>query len=182
MKEIKIFLASSEELKEERLVITEMEMMLNNVLRKWNVQIDVEKWEHLDSSMGIKHKQEEYNDVLEECDMCIALFWTRFGDYTKTEFELAYERMEQGESPNNVVVYFKNSNNITPELQEFKDNFTRKYNVETSRFSNIDTLKSYFVSEMIDLCDIEELECENIDGWLTINGVKFANLNNIKIK
>ena len=77
MKTIKLFLASSEELKHERLVIAEMVTQLNYSLAKFNVAIRLVKWEYLDSSMGVQHKQEDYNDYLRQCDMCVVLFWSK---------------------------------------------------------------------------------------------------------
>lgn len=82
MKTIKKFLASSEELKPER---DEMDTLVGNLnlrLSLFDLNIQLVKWEFLDSSMGPKHKQEEYNEELRDCDICLVLFWTRFGDYT----------------------------------------------------------------------------------------------------
>ena len=58
MKTIKIFLASSEELKQERLELTEMVAHLNHTLKNRDLTVELVKWEHLDSSMGPLHKQE----------------------------------------------------------------------------------------------------------------------------
>ena len=168
-KTIKIFLASSEELRMERLTITEMEMVLNNVLRKRGIQIEVEKWEHLDSSMGIKHKQEEYNDVLCECDICLALFWTKFGDYTKEEFEVAYNEMIAGRNPQKLYVLFKDAEKLTSELENFKSSFAVKYRHSYNRFNNADMLKLHFVKMIEDFVnpDTPFLTIEN--GYTTID-------------
>ena len=83
MKTIKIFLASSEELKPERLELADLVENINNVLEKQDITVRLVKWEYLDSSMGPQHKQEDYNDKLRECDICLVLYWTKFGMYTK---------------------------------------------------------------------------------------------------
>ena len=70
MKIIKLFLASSEELKPERLVIAELITKLNYLWAEYDISIRLVKWEYLDSSMGTRHKQEDYNDYLRQCDMC----------------------------------------------------------------------------------------------------------------
>ena len=127
MKTIKLFLASSEELKPERLVIAEMVTQLNYSLAKFNVAIRLVKWEYLDSSMGVQHKQEDYNDYLRQCDMCVVLFWTKFGMYTEIELKLAYELMMSNSKLKNFCVLFKNSSNMTPQLQSFIDRFGQEH-------------------------------------------------------
>ena len=48
MKTIKVFIASSEELKIERLEFTDMIQQLNRILKLYDIQIEPEKWEYLD--------------------------------------------------------------------------------------------------------------------------------------
>ncbi len=43
--------------------------------------------------MEPKHKQEEYNEELMTCEICIVLYWTKFSDYTSEEFSIAYESL-----------------------------------------------------------------------------------------
>lgn len=99
MKTIKIFLASSEELKQERLELADLVEHLNHTLAKLDLHIQLVKWEYLDSSMGIKHKQEEYNEELRSCELCMVLYWTKFGMYTKTELDTAYNELCAGRNP-----------------------------------------------------------------------------------
>ena len=62
MKTIKIFVASSEELKEERELMASLANDLSTKLEKIGIQVIAIEWENLDSSMGEPHKQEEYNE------------------------------------------------------------------------------------------------------------------------
>ena len=73
MKKIKIFLASSEELKEERKEVADIVTNLNHILSSRDIFVDLVKWEYLDASMGPLEKQEEYNAKLRECELCIVL-------------------------------------------------------------------------------------------------------------
>lgn len=59
MKTIKIFLASSEELKQERIELADLVEQLNHTLAKLDLRIQLVKWEYLDSSIDARHKQEE---------------------------------------------------------------------------------------------------------------------------
>lgn len=120
-------MASSEELKEERMEIADMTMNLNNSLSKRNINILLVKWEYLDSSMGIAHKQEEYNEQLKDCEICLVLFWNRFGSYTKIELDTAYNELKKGNNPQKLYIYFKESESISPELREFRDGFPKNY-------------------------------------------------------
>lgn len=79
MRTIKVFLASSGELRNERLEFADLILQLNDLFEKRHIQLKLVKWEHLDASMGVKHKQEEYNDKLKECELCLTLYWTKFG-------------------------------------------------------------------------------------------------------
>ena len=49
MKTIKVFIASSEELKPERLEFTDMIQHLNRILKPRGVEIEPVKWEYLDA-------------------------------------------------------------------------------------------------------------------------------------
>lgn len=145
MKTIKVFIASSEELKLERLEFTDMIQQLNRILKCRGVEIDPVKWEYLDASMGPLHKQEEYNRELKTCEMCLVLYWTRFGDYTKSELDTAYSELCAGRNPKKLYVYFKDAAEVSPELQAFKENFVTAYGHFFCRFENVDTMKLNFL-------------------------------------
>ena len=68
MKTIKIFLASSEELRPERLEMTDLINQLNKLLKCRKLEINLEKWEYLDSAMSTTRKQDDYNEVLKTCE------------------------------------------------------------------------------------------------------------------
>lgn len=145
MKRVKVFVASSEELHVERLEFTDMIQQLNRVLRPRGVEVEPVKWEYLDASMGPEHKQEEYNRELRECEMCLVLYWRRFGEYTESELDTAYGELCAGRNPRKLYVYFKDSDEVTPELQTFKDSFATRYGHFFCRFENVDTMRLNFL-------------------------------------
>ncbi len=51
--------------------------------------------------------QDEYNKAILECDFFIALFATKAGNYTKEEFEVAYNSFKAGNKPYHIFTYFK---------------------------------------------------------------------------
>lgn len=93
MKTIKVFLASSDELKEERTHIGDLFTHLNRIFIPRGTYLELSEWEHLDSSIGYQHKQDEYNKELGTCEMCIVMYWTKFGEYTNQEFSIAYDAL-----------------------------------------------------------------------------------------
>ena len=122
MPDIKIFLASSEELKCERALFSKIVLTLNNVYRDKGFFFSLIKWEYLDSSIGKDRKQDEYNRELRTCDIVFVIFWRKFGDYTNEEFEMAMKGLRTDRLPKLVVVMFKNNGDpIDNNLTEFKN-------------------------------------------------------------
>lgn len=150
MKTIKVFIASSKELHEERLAIPFLFQQLNRDLKSKGIAFEPVKWEYLDASMGPLHKQEEYNIELKTCEICIALFWTRFGEYTKSEFETAYHEMLAGRNPRKLIVYFKDAEEISPDLKVFKDSFATEYGQFSFQFESLKTLRLNIILQLLD--------------------------------
>lgn len=144
-------MASSEELKDERTVMEALFNRLNKLFKGRGLELDLEIWEYLDASMTDKRKQDEYNDVLKQCDICIVLFWRKFGCYTGEELDTAYQRMRQKEKPYKIYVFFKNPNSdeITPELKDFIANYEKRYGGHFfNKFEHVDTMKLEFLLQL----------------------------------
>ena len=107
MKTIKIFVASSEEMREERLELADFFSHLNRIFKCRGFELEISKWEYLDESMGPAHKQQEYNEEIKTCDLCLVLYWTRLGSYTVEELTTAYNELKAGRKPYKLYVYFK---------------------------------------------------------------------------
>ena len=186
MKTIKIFIASSNELEKERLLMASLANDLSTKLEKVGIQVIAVEWENLDASMGAPHKQEEYNEKLRECDMCMVLYWTKFGMYTKTELDTAYNEKITGKNPQKLWVYFKEiddpSKQPTEELKEFRDSFPTKYGHFYTPFANFDTLKAHFLLQFMEY-QSQALQGKSIvevkDGKVTIEGKEYVNLQNV---
>lgn len=183
MKLIEIFLASSKELEEERKMMGNLANTLNTVLKPLGIQVIVVKWEDLDASMGVEHKQEEYNKKLRECEMCMVLYWSNFGEFTKREFDIAYEGLTAGNNPRKLYVYFKEGDKEpTQELKEFRDSFPSKYGHFFSSFKNMDTLMTHFLLQFMDY-QSQILKEHNIvelrDGKVLVGGKEYISLQNV---
>jgi tetratricopeptide (TPR) repeat protein len=179
---IKIFLASSKELEKERLVFADLVGHLNNALESRDISISLVKWEYVDASMGPEHKQEEYNKLLKDCDLCIVLYWTSFGKWTKIELDTAYKEKCAGRNPKKLYVYFKDGEGISEELQRFRDGFPDNYGHFFSEYKNIDTLKAHFLLQFMDYLSLTYqgrsiVEVKN--GKVTIDGKEYVDLQNV---
>ena len=64
MKEIKVFLASSEEMKDDRLLFGDFIRKLNELFNKREKKIVLLEWEDLDASYNGVRKQNEYNEQI----------------------------------------------------------------------------------------------------------------------
>jgi len=158
---IRIFLASSEELKQERLELGALVTTLNAQWVNNNITIRLVKWEYLDSSMGTQHKQEDYNDQLKQCDLCFVVYWTKFGKYTQTELDIAFAEVQRGRNPKVLFVFFKDSDSRREQLQEFVDHFHENYGDISFCFDTTEELKKQFVKQ-IALFILSNLEQEKI--------------------
>lgn len=150
MKPIKIFLASSEELKYERQIIAELVTKLNYDLYEYGISIRLIKWEYLDSSMSTQHKQEDYNDQLRLCDACLVLFWNKFGPYTKIELDTAFDLLISGKGLKQMVVLFKESNKTTPELKRFREGYEIEHPELCRIFIDEANLKDIFKQQVLE--------------------------------
>lgn len=182
MSTIKIFLASSDELKPEREMMASLANSLNTVLEQQGVHVIVVEWENLDASMGIHHKQDDYNEKLRDCEMCLVLYWTKFGMYTKTELDTAYKELQAGNNPRKLYVYFKNGAEPTEELKEFRDSFPTRYGHFFTPFENFDTLKAHFLLQFMEyqsqvLINTNAIEIK--DGKVVFGGIEYVDLKNV---
>ena len=149
MTTLKIFLASSEELKPERLVIAELVTTMNYAWAEHDVSIRLVKWEYLDSSMGAQHKQEDYNDHLRQCDMCIVLYWTKFGMYTEIELETAYRLYNSDGGMSQMSVFFKDGGEMTDGLKAFRQRYEAEHPELCQSFDSEASLKELFCQQIV---------------------------------
>ena len=151
---MKIFIASSNELEHERLVTSEISLFMNRMLLDMGHEerIEPEKWEYLDSAMGVEHKQEEYNRALAACDGVVVLFWRKYGEYTESEFLTALRSARSGGTVRRLAVLFKETGEApSPELATFKRDCASVFGVEPANFSSDAELRDRFRSLAFDL-------------------------------
>jgi internalin A len=107
-KKIKIFLASSSELKEDR---REFEIFINRKNKEYHEQgvfLELNLWEDFLDAMSSTRLQDEYNKVVQSCDIFVSLFHTKVGKYTEEEFQKAFKTFKEDGKPL-IFTYFKNA-------------------------------------------------------------------------
>lgn len=108
MKKVKVFLASSSELTDDR---KEFELLINRKNKEWvdrSVFLELVQWEDFLDVLSQTRPQNEYNSQIRACDLFVMLFWTKVGRYTAEEFETAVGQFKATEKPF-ILVYFKDS-------------------------------------------------------------------------
>jgi len=152
-KHVKLFLASSLELKEDR---EQFEIFINREnqqLYKKGIFIELIIWENFIDQMSKTRLQDEYNSAIKNATIFVSLFFTKVGKYTKEEFETAFGQFKETGKPL-VYTYFKdgpiNTENITKEIKSLLAFRKRLEDLGHFRtiYKNIDDLKFQFKNQL----------------------------------
>ena len=181
MKAIKVFLASSEELKDEREKFGNLIRRLDDIYLKRGIHVQLLMWEDMDSCYNNVRKQDEYNAWIRESQIFVALFYTKAGQYTREEFEVAKEGNRLRKVPKLMIFCrdLKPGEEETSELIEFKKTLGKELGHFWGRFGNSDKLHLDFVmwlerseSNLQDVLNIE-------NGKIMIDGIPIAEMDNL---
>jgi hypothetical protein len=142
----KIFIASSNELKDDRDDFREFISVQNDSLHRKGIYLELVQWEYFNDSVVPDGKQNEYNNALKTCDMFVSLFYTKVGKYSEEEFDIAYTAFLETGKPN-IWVYFKQGfssiNRDILTVFNFQDKLKAIKHYYSS-YNNIDDLKNQF--------------------------------------
>jgi small GTP-binding protein len=98
-KTIKIFLASSAELKEDRDAFELHFLRMNKDFRCQGFEVEVIRWETSLDAMSVTRSQDEYNEGVRKSDIFVSLFKTKTGIYTEEEFDVAHTAFKDSGKP-----------------------------------------------------------------------------------
>jgi len=113
----KIFLASSEELRADRIAF---ELMIGQLNQEWvprDTFFHLVVWENFIDAMSKDGLQQEYNKAIQGCDLFVLLFFTKVGCHTAEEFEAAFGAFRTGNKPL-IYTYFKDDLVLTGDIDE----------------------------------------------------------------
>ena len=120
---IKVFLASSNELIEDRQAFELSVSRKNSELIRKGVYIEVVLWENFLDAMAKTRLQDTYNDAIRQCDLFVLLFWTKVGKYSEEEFTTALTQFRTRGKPL-LFTYYKDApppdGILDPSLERFQ--------------------------------------------------------------
>ena len=187
---VRIFLASSNELHDDRVAFADFIERLQNHYETRNYTFLLKKWEYLDPAYNDERKQNEYNEVIKQCDYFVTLFHTRAGKYTLEEFDVALKECHSRKLP--LFIYFKeivkarfpkslfSQKKESKELTDFKTRIlTKKIEHFWGVYANNDKLHLDFVLWLDSYLfgGKSELKAEN--GTVTLGNVKVAEMSQL---
>lgn len=103
---IRIFIASSSELEDDRDEFRKFLSIENDTLHKKGVYLQLVQWENFLDAVSQSRLQNEYNEALKKCDIVICLFYAKAGKYTQEEFDVALRQFRETGRPL-IYTYFK---------------------------------------------------------------------------
>ena len=182
MKTIKIFLASSEELENDRNAFGNLVRKLDKIYERRGIRIELFEWEDYDAAFNDRRKQDEYNDQVRSSDLFLALFHIKAGRFTIEEFDVATEEFRRKASPK-VYVYCKDlqaGETESPELAEFKQRLFDEMGHYWCRYGNRDTMQLHFVMQL-QLVENSRMDTLKVDekGAVTLDGTPVAHMDQL---
>lgn len=136
--EVKVMIAADEELNEEKLEFTELMAHLNEVLENRGIRFRRVKW--------TPGRTDEFRNELQNCGMCLNLYWTKLPQQADEEMKTAYNLLTNGKNPRHLYIFFKEpSDEISSALAGFKANFETIYGHFFCKFENVDTMNLHFI-------------------------------------
>jgi hypothetical protein len=151
---IRVFLASSAELRKDR---DEFELYFrqqNDQLRKRGFYLEIDRWENFLDAMSETRLQDEYNRAIRECDIFVCLFFTKTGRFTEEEFDIAHGEFKVSGKPR-IYTFFKNADVKTGSVREedfdslwaFQKKLDKLGHFRTN-YDNIEHLKRQFRDQL----------------------------------
>ena len=197
MDTIRIFIASSSELLEDRKEFRDFLSVENDRLHSKGVYLKLVQWENFLDAISQTSLQDEYNKDLKNAQIVICLFFTKTGKYTQEEFDKALQQFKETGSPL-IFTYFKSgappadpTDQLALDLISFKKRLSDIGHFYTV-YNNIDDLKYQFRKQLDRLEDKgfivlqEEIKKETIGAvtnYLNIkNGARAEGNDNIIIQ
>ena len=183
-RKISIFLASSiVEFANER---RDIENFIRNVSDKFEERYDTKiqplLCENFDNCMSEARKQEEYNEKIRESEMCFFIFFTRAGEFTREEFEVAYKQFKESETHRpKIYVYFKKvpeGVSVEQSVKDFMNEIDNTYQHYHDMFDHIDTVKLRILLNL----KMQEMDFANIEiknGECVVDGNNMMSLDKV---
>ena len=187
-RKITIFLASSEELINDRNSFSDLIRSLDDIYEDRGIRIKLQRWEDFFAFCTRTRTQDDYNKVLSASDMCICLFHKRAGQYTIEEFHHAIDQYKRTGDHPKTYVYARalvEGEIEEEELKQFKDELFKQMGHYWCNYATEDSMKLHFIMQFERLVndtlgqreDTQNLSIEQ--GNVMLHGRRVADYNNI---
>jgi hypothetical protein len=151
---IRIFLASSSELREDRDEFDSHFRRENDRLIEQGLYLKILRWEYFLDAVSHTRLQDEYNKSIRDCDIFVCLFFTKTGKFTEEEFDVAFKKFKENDRPQ-IFTFFKKgsveidslSGDDVKSLRAFQKKLTDLGHFWTS-YKNVEDLKLRFLDQM----------------------------------
>ena len=166
MQKIKLFLASSSELKDDR---EQFEIFIYRKCKAWfdrDIFLHLDIWEDFLDAMAPGGLQSKYNQVIKACDIFVLLAHNKVGKYTAEEFGEAFGNFSETQKPF-IFTYFKpptsRDRNHLQSLWAFEDKLKELKHYKTE-YANIDALLRHFGDQLEKLAASSFLRLSPVAG------------------
>ena len=188
MRTINIFLASSDELMNDRNSFQALIASLDDIFERRGIRIKCRRWEDLAAYCTGERTQDDYNRIVRASDICICMFHTKAGEYTIEEFNQAFEEYKSNKDHPKTYVYIRalvDGEIESDELSRFKEDLFKTLGHYWCNYATDDTMKLHFIMQFERLVSPESIGGEresrlNVEnGIVTFEGRKIADFENI---
>ena len=147
---ITIFLASSDELINDRNSFHSLIATLDDIYEPRGVRIKLKRWEDFTAHCTGTRTQDDYNQIVRQSDMCIAMFHRKGGKFTIEEFHQALEEYNSNKKRPKTYVYIRalaDGEFEETELIKFKEKLFNQIGHYWCNYSTDDAMKLHFVMQ-----------------------------------
>ena len=188
MKTITVFLASSNELINDRNSFQALIAKLDDIYEPRGIRIKCRRWEDFPAYCTGERTQDVYNQTVRSSDMCICMFHKEAGQYTLEEFNQALDAYQISHTRPKTFVYIRalvDGEVETDELKAFKDQLFKSIGHYWCNYACDDSMNLHFVMQLERLIpdmglsagDSSQLKVE--EGNVTLQGIKIADYTNL---
>ena len=190
MKNITVFLASSDELKNDRNSFHSLVASLDEIFEPRGYRIRCRHWEDFSAFCTGTRTQDDYNRIVRASDICICMFHRKAGEYTIEEFNQALDEYVKNQSHPKTFVYIRaliEGEMEDEALKRFKEDLFDRVGHYWCNYATDDAMKLHFVMQLeriipsvsgnASVTEGNHFKIEN--GVVSLYGHKIAELDNL---
>lgn len=184
---ITIFLASSDELINDRNSFQTLISSLDDIYESRGIRVKCKRWENFVAYCTGTRTQDDYNKVVRNSNICICMFHRKAGKYTVEEFNHAMDEYKRTKDHPKTYVYARavvDGEIEEEELKQFKKDLFEKMGHYWCNYTTDDSMKLHFVMQFErllsnDMLSEHESNLKIEQGNVLLHGKKVADISQI---